>query len=90
MVDPADPETPTTTDLHAVPYLDCDHCGGVAIASMSGMFGDGDGGRCLTCGLRGHVSIDDAGCEEDNTAYWVSSDDPNDKCNEKDCVACHD
>jgi hypothetical protein len=69
-------------------YLDCDHCGGVAIESESGLFGDGDGGHCLTCGLRGRVSVDDSD-DENVSAYWSSSDDPDDKCNEKDCVGCY-
>lgn len=43
------------TDSVVVPYLDCGHCGGVAIESEDGMFGDGDGNACATCGLTGHV-----------------------------------
>lgn len=81
--------TPPPPLSEETPYLDCAHCGGIAIESPDGLFGDGDGERCMTCGLKGHVSIDDSDPDPDeNTAYWSSSDDPNDKCNEEDCEAC--
>ncbi len=68
--------------------LECPHCGGVAIESPDGMFGDGDGEACMTCGFPGHVSIDDAD-EENVTADWSPRDwDENARCTEDDCEEC--
>jgi hypothetical protein len=70
--------------------LECDHCGGDAIYSATGEFTDGEGGQCASCGFPGHVSIDDRD-EENVCGYWLSSDDPDDRCNLRDCEDClHD
>jgi hypothetical protein len=57
--------------------LFCDHCGGNAITSVTGMFWDGEGERCESCGFPGQVSADEDG------AYWVEADEGN--CNRPDC-----
>lgn len=62
--------------------LECDHCGGVAIASDDGTFADGDGERCESCGMRGHVMVDDDG------AYWW--DEPTARCRRSDCFRCRE
>lgn len=66
--------------------LECPHCGDVAIESPDGLFTDGDGGNCISCGYPGHVSVDDA--EENARAYWSTRDLPWDICNSLDCIAC--
>ena len=73
--------------------LECDHCGDVAVwADKEGMFHDNSdwvgGDRCLSCGIAGHISFDDQ--SEDEPVYWLSSDDPKDRCNQKNCDACGD
>lgn len=67
--------------------LGCDHCGGEAIESATGLFGDGDGTACMSCGMPGTVSIDDAD-EEDVTAYWDVSSADGAVCNDQDCIEC--
>ncbi len=77
--------------------LECDHCGGDAIAGDArGMFGDGDGTACMTCGFPGHVSVDveHAGDDEndsgENGATWSCSYDEEDaRCHDLTCVDCH-
>lgn len=64
-------------------WLDCNHCGSVAIESPDGMFTDGDGGACVSCGLPGHVS-----CCSETEPHWVMSEDPNIKCTLTDCEEC--
>lgn len=69
--------------------LSCDHCGGDAITSPDGMFGDGDGGKCDECAFPGNVGIDDV--DDDNVfAYWLVSDEGGDRCNRAECEECHD
>ncbi len=73
--------------------LECDHCGGVAIESdRNGLFTDGDGERCDTCGHPGHVSVDEAYEDEDNTGYasWALSDDAGATCADPVCSECED
>lgn len=70
----------------SVADLECDHCGDVAIESPTGLFGDGDGGKCTTCGFPGVVSIDDAG--DDATAWWNTSQEPGARCDLADCEEC--
>lgn len=68
-------------------YLECDHCGGAAITSPDDVFTDGDGGACETCGMPGHVFVDDV--LDDATAWWrVNYDDENARCREADCEEC--
>lgn len=67
--------------------LECDHCGGPAITSGSGLFGDGDGGKCWTCGFPGWVSIDDQE-ESDVCAWWRRSESDDARCNRDDCEDC--
>lgn len=72
--------------MSARDYLECDHCGGPAIkADADGLFTDGDGGMCVTCGLPGHVSLD-----SETPPYWWISDDPLDTCADPECVECED
>ena len=71
-------------------WLDCDHCGGAAIVSETGVFADGDGGECACCGYPGHVSVDDAGCGEDNTVYWSTRDDADSVCDNEACEECEE
>ena len=55
--------------------LECGYCGDDAIESEDGLFEDGAGGACKSCGFPGQVSLDD-GDEENIVAYWhVSEDD---------------
>lgn len=65
-------------------WLDCDHCGGAAIVSESGLFYDGDGDACQCCGMPGTVSAD-----AESDPYWADSQDPDDRCEREDCEACH-
>ena len=84
------------TDVTRPEGLECDHCGDVAIEfkppAYPGHFWhlhDGDGGKCDSCGFPGHVSVDDAGEEEDNIASWMVNDwDEGLKCRRPDCPDC--
>lgn len=69
---------PETTDT----YLACDHCGEVAIESATGVFHDGDGDECMTCGFPGGV------CAHDGGASWDCSFDPAARCDRPDCPDC--
>lgn len=68
-------------------WLDCSHCGGMAIESPDGMYYDGAGEACATCGYPGAVSVDDAG-PEDPEAWWRASDEPGARCRDPECVGC--
>lgn len=63
--------------------LDCEHCGDVAIIRMSGLFTDGDGGPCGSCGFPGQVHV-----YEEDGASWVTSDDAEAKCDRVSCAEC--
>ena len=68
-------------------HLTCDHCGDVAIESADGLFRDGDGGPCLSCGMPGQVTVDEY--EDPPTAYWTPSEwDESAWCNRADCEDC--
>lgn len=69
--------------------LDCPHCGGDAITSENGLFSDGDGEACDSCGLPGCVSVDDSD-EDDVTAHWHCSEDPERRCDQADCDECRE
>ena len=62
--------------------LDCDHCGGTAITSYTGLFSDGDGGQCEDCGFPGWVTVDD------RTAWWNGSDSVDARCMDHECPDC--
>jgi hypothetical protein len=64
-------------------WLDCDHCGDVAIYSdPEGLFTDGDG-ECVSCGFPGWVTADTDICAE-----WRTSDDADSRCNDPECDEC--
>lgn len=65
-------------------WLDCDHCGGAAIVSESGLFADGDGGECACCGFPGSVHLD-----AETDPYWWTSDDADARCGDPDCEECN-
>jgi hypothetical protein len=69
----------TTTQPAA---LECNHCGGDAIVSPSGLFTEDDGGPCLECGHPGHVSVDE------DVATWIVDDENGNRCQRADCVEC--
>jgi hypothetical protein len=70
--------------------LECDHCGGVAIESSTGLFGEGDSDRCDTCGMPGHVSVDEAYEDEDSPglASWSVRDEDGAVCRDLACEQC--
>ncbi len=68
--------------------LDCDHCGGDAITSETGLFTGGQVERCDDCGFPGCVYVDDEDLDG-VTAYWRCSDEPGAKCNDRDCRECN-
>jgi hypothetical protein len=72
---------------HGEYSLECSHCGGPAITSPSGLFGDGDGTECESCGFPGSVSVGDA-YSEDPLARWNESNDDGATCNRADCEEC--
>lgn len=64
--------------------LECQHCGGAAITSATGMFAEDDGGACAECGFPGQVNV-----TEDGEAYWSAHDlDALAKCMRQDCGEC--
>lgn len=78
-------------------FLECDHCGGVAVESKDGLFGEGDADRCQSCGIAGHITVEENDCDGDcaednctcNTAYFSPHDwDENAWCNRSDCEDC--
>lgn len=69
-------------------HLECDHCGDVAIyADADGLFADGAGEKCLSCGFPGHVDADGDGYEW-SYANWVleGEDDPAISCDRPSCT----
>ncbi len=69
--------------------LECDHCGGTAVESATGMFCEGDADRCRSCNFPGVVSVDDRGDEDENVAEWKTNDwDEGLKCNSPTCDEC--
>jgi hypothetical protein len=63
--------------------LECSHCGGHAIVSPDGLFADGEGAACITCGFPGHVV-----CDSETPADWRVSDDENARCVDASCQEC--
>ena len=66
-------------------HFECDHCGDVAIESTDGLFTDGDGGECASCGMPGQVSMD-----AETGPYWSTSQEEGDRCDRRDCEDCAD
>jgi len=65
-------------------WLECDHCGDVAIeGDKNNCFTDGTGGACISCSFPGQVS-----CDSETDPYWMSSDADEDRCNRPDCEDC--
>lgn len=62
--------------------LECSHCGDAAIESTSGLFGEDQGGACVTCGFPGIVRVDE------DTAYWSIGDSEGAVCRRNDCLDC--
>jgi hypothetical protein len=72
--------------------LTCDHCGDVAIASADGMYFDGQGDACGSCGFPGKVTVDETD-EGTAYAYWAESDhceigEPIPVCDDPNCEDC--
>ena len=71
-------------------YLECGHCGDVAIEfPESGLLGQDDGEKCMMCGWPGHVDIDDQD-ESCPTASWTCAEPEgfDGYCNQDDCGEC--
>ena len=78
--------------------LECPHCGDVAIEAHpprwpgdfpGGWFEDGEGGACASCGMPGHVTLDEDEEESDSwIASWSMDDDEDDRCTRPDCEEC--
>ncbi len=73
--------------------LECDHCGGIAITSDAyGLFTDGDGERCDSCGFPGSVCVEDAPDADDGPvlgeAWWNVGQEANDVCSDMACTEC--
>lgn len=64
--------------------LPCDHCGDIAFVSFrpGGVFVDGEGGYCMSCGIAGHVSADEDRCD------WTTDPSGDGVCERKDCDEC--
>lgn len=54
-------------------YLECDHCGGPAIYSATGLFAEGDA-ICVSCGKPGRVSVDEEDEDGEPLASWRQGD----------------
>lgn len=82
---PATPAPPDGGGVKEVRITEigCDHCGDVAITREQGWFGDGDGGRCESCGFPGWVS-----CDGEELPYWRESDEVDAKCDRPGCSEC--
>lgn len=68
-------------------YLECDHCGGEAVTSATGLFSEDMATKCDSCGFPGSVHIDDQD-EANVTAWWGCSEDAAAVCNQADCAEC--
>ena len=68
--------------------LSCDHCGDDAIESPDGLFGDGDGEACMSCGFPGWVAVDGDDYDEDASVHWQLSDDDAAVCRDLGCDSC--
>jgi hypothetical protein len=77
--------------------LECSHCGDVAVESETGLFCEGDADRCASCGMPGHITIEEAdGCDSDcdegectcGIASFCCDDDTGNYCTLADCEEC--
>ena len=79
-------------ELVNVVTLECDHCGGVAVESKTGLFGEDMASKCMSCGMPGGVSIqesyDDADDADGAEAYWLSSESNEAVCDDPSCGLC--
>lgn len=66
--------------------LECSHCGDTAFTSPDGLFADGDGEKCLSCGFPGHVDIEEDGSE----VWWLASVEDDARCDDPECQDCHE
>jgi hypothetical protein len=64
-------------------HLECNHCGCTAIVSESGLFTDGTGEKCMSCGFPGSVS-----CDSETDPYWSERDGMDDVCDDLSCEDC--
>jgi len=72
-------------------YLECDHCGEEAIeGDDKGLFLDGSGTECMTCGFPGSVVCEESSDDDSEigSAYWLCSDGNDDVCDREDCEDC--
>ncbi len=74
--------------------LECSHCGGDAAESLGndGLFYDGEGDECRSCGFPGHVVIDDS-LDDDrggSFAYWSISEADTALCVDPRCKDCEE
>ena len=68
--------------------LDCNHCGSIAFTSRvyrddTYWFTDGDGEECASCGMPGHVVVDD-----DAAVTWSDVQESGIYCERPDCEDC--
>lgn len=69
--------------------LACDHCGDIAIEVARVHFLDGEGTKCTSCGMPGHVVV--CGDDEDpdlNPVYWSDTQEAGVYCTRADCEEC--
>jgi hypothetical protein len=73
-------------------WLECDHCGGIAVTSRTGQFLDGQERPCSACGMPGSVSvgyvIDTEDGEDIAQTNFYARLEEGDYCNRPDCDDC--
>lgn len=76
--------------------LECNHCGDVAFTSRvyrDGVywFTDGDGERCMSCGMPGSVVVDsEPGYDDEATVTWDDVQEAGVYCTRPDCEECNE
>lgn len=71
--------------------LECNHCGDVAVESdEKGLFWEDMADRCVSCGMPGHVSLDDWREYEAPAACSWTVDDDLGVCTRPDCEECRE
>jgi hypothetical protein len=50
-------------------HLECSHCGDAAIESATGLFAEGDTDRCTSCGISGHITVE----EDEEAECWIAT-----------------
>lgn len=63
-------------------YLECDHCGDVAVESATGIFHEDMADKCESCGHPGQVNVGESDC------CWLPSDSATDFCANNACDEC--